>query len=363
MLLSFIITAFATLSTVAFAYVSDSLPEKTINSVDRTFQNQLGAAWEPVRRTLRLRHSILGEKANRVKALQRFILTLSDQQLVTGYAIIVAAFAQKCTIKSWDFNLSNILAWYSALTHIITLIVLREYLHENKRMLVWRVIAMSIMMILLIGLNVMAFYVSWSGFPMMPVPCTWRLPPDEQDFNLAAYLVQAGIVIFLLCYYGTNFLGLAMNRRQGTLAWLYHTFRRISGKPPPPNRVESFNMHLLSQASFTGKRRQRIWHQFKMYFWKYLLVRAAFTNSFLWEAILMFALFAHLSGSMYIIRWENIPRWKGQGIAIRSDNSTVNFGQMVPLFLVALPFLGLVETIRGMHAPQVASWLADTETT
>jgi hypothetical protein len=59
------------------------------------------------------------------KAFETFILTLSDQQLVTGLAILIAGFL-KCDISIYLFNNVWAFAWFSCTTHLATLTVLRR---------------------------------------------------------------------------------------------------------------------------------------------------------------------------------------------------------------------------------------------
>ncbi|KAF1995262.1 hypothetical protein P154DRAFT_393041, partial [Amniculicola lignicola CBS 123094] len=61
----------------------------------------------------------------RQEALTRFILSLSDQQLVTGLGILVAAVSNQCTLSGAEFDIALSLAWFSATVHLVALDVLQ----------------------------------------------------------------------------------------------------------------------------------------------------------------------------------------------------------------------------------------------
>lgn len=65
-------------------------------------------------------------KRERIKnAIEAFIVALSDQQLVTGLAILIAGFV-KCDISNYLFSNVWAIAWFSCMTHLATLMVLRR---------------------------------------------------------------------------------------------------------------------------------------------------------------------------------------------------------------------------------------------
>lgn len=89
----------------------------------------------------------------RSEALTKFILSLSDQQLVTGLAILIASLSNRCRVTVYEFRVVVSLAWFSSTTHQSTLRVLQHYLFANKVVRNWRIFAMvGLMIMLLFGL-------------------------------------------------------------------------------------------------------------------------------------------------------------------------------------------------------------------
>lgn len=67
-------------------------------------------------------------------ALQAILLVFSDQQLVTGLAIISVAFGKRVTMTEYHFFLAVTLAWLSLTVHGCTTAVIGRYMAENFAM-------------------------------------------------------------------------------------------------------------------------------------------------------------------------------------------------------------------------------------
>ena len=96
-----------------------------------------------------------------VPVIQKLVLSLSDQQLLTGLAVLIAAFWTHCTISVYHFAIVNDLAWFSATVHLITLTVLRDYLLQKPVLRNWRVVLMGTLAVLLAASTVMEGHYEW----------------------------------------------------------------------------------------------------------------------------------------------------------------------------------------------------------
>ena len=98
--------------------------------------------------------------------IERVVLNLSDQQLLTGLAILITGFAMTCSISTYHFALVGDLAWMSSNVHLTTLSVLQQYLYRHRTLRNWRIILMLITGSLLLANNVLSghreWYDSWS---------------------------------------------------------------------------------------------------------------------------------------------------------------------------------------------------------
>ncbi len=105
-------------------------------------------------------------KENWIPVIEKLVLTLSDQQLLTGLAVLIAAFWTHCSISVYHFALVNDLAWFSSNVHLVTLSVLRRHLLANRVLRNWRVALMVAMALLLVASTVMQGHREWyDGWP------------------------------------------------------------------------------------------------------------------------------------------------------------------------------------------------------
>ena len=70
------------------------------------------------------------------KIIVPLALTLADQQLVTGLAVLLAGFI-KCDTSVYHFNIVTDLGWLASITHLNLAIVVRELLQKRTATRVW----------------------------------------------------------------------------------------------------------------------------------------------------------------------------------------------------------------------------------
>lgn len=102
--------------------------------------------------------SLKTPKEKWIRILDRLVLNLSDQQLATSFAILVTAFVRHCQISNYHLNIVCDLAWFSTVTHLLSVGVLRVYFRqESKRIVLYvRLFLMFTVMVMLI------FALTWS---------------------------------------------------------------------------------------------------------------------------------------------------------------------------------------------------------
>jgi hypothetical protein len=164
-----LLSALLTCATIFFGYATDSLPETVLTNIDKATINNLqgsfvmktllpwiGRRWFPLKSRI---FRLLGRKAlkqrlpipreQRVAAVTRLVLSLSDQQLVTGLAVLIAALANRCQITMYELRIVFCLAWFSATTHVATWKVLHEYFYANTVVRNWRIMGIAAFLALL----------------------------------------------------------------------------------------------------------------------------------------------------------------------------------------------------------------------
>ena len=159
--MAFTLTAALTLLTSIFALyfglIGDRLPQHERSWVDKMFRRFIALDLDPLKRSFWS------------KVMERLILGFSDQQLVTGTALLPAAFIRLPTsngqIRAYHFSVVTDLAWFSANTHLVTLFVLRDYFSTHLALRLWRTIGMLVMIGLLLIASILSTNKYWYGNP------------------------------------------------------------------------------------------------------------------------------------------------------------------------------------------------------
>ena len=128
--------------------VRDQEPDDgLLNELDRNLLRR----WGPFRALIENR-----SQHKQYEAIQHFVLTLSDQQIVTGLAIFIIGYSRHCTIFTYHFFIIVALGWFSSTTHLSTLTVLNDYFKNASTLRYTRLLGMlSTFMMLFVGLLVL----------------------------------------------------------------------------------------------------------------------------------------------------------------------------------------------------------------
>lgn len=91
---------------------------------------------------------------------------MSDFQIITGISILVSGFAQlRQGLSSYHWMIIVHLAWFSSLTHLACLALLRNHLYNHPLQRMWRLFSMGVLAILLVvGTSFTGNY-EWASVP------------------------------------------------------------------------------------------------------------------------------------------------------------------------------------------------------
>ncbi|KAF6809881.1 hypothetical protein CMUS01_13588 [Colletotrichum musicola] len=143
--------------------------------------------------------------------IQTVILSICDIQLLTGLGILLSGFIQlKCYVSAYHWHILAYLAWFSNVTHVACLIVLRKYLHENRSE---RLVQIALMALLLLGVVVVlvptAFF-NWmtteestAALPGSNARCFFR-SPQSQSGSSAHESAVLTIVLAVFSFFTRN---------------------------------------------------------------------------------------------------------------------------------------------------------------
>lgn len=148
-LIAFIFSAGATLAATLLAYSTGYVDDGLLRPVDTLVLRV------PAHAKTRLAVHI---------TLRKAVLALSDQQIVTGIAILAAGFngLRQGSISVYHFQIVVYLAWMSSSVHLSALTLLRPFLHRHRGMMWWRVAGMLVLLVMLLVALVPTVSNDWS---------------------------------------------------------------------------------------------------------------------------------------------------------------------------------------------------------
>ncbi|OQE32791.1 hypothetical protein PENFLA_c001G03716 [Penicillium flavigenum] len=84
------------------------------------------------------------------KGFTECILAMSDLQIVTGLSILISGYTQLPQgLSSFHWMVIVDLAWFSSLTHLACLTLLRNHLYNHSIQRIWRLLCMAVLVVLL----------------------------------------------------------------------------------------------------------------------------------------------------------------------------------------------------------------------
>ncbi|KAI1842380.1 hypothetical protein JX266_011421 [Neoarthrinium moseri] len=310
--LAFIVSAYVTFFAVLTAYISGLVDRSLLGPIDTEvfcitpFMPHRPSNWSRAQ-----------------KYLRKGVLALSDQQIVTGVAIMGAGFQGLRTgsMSVYHFQVVLYLAWMSSSVHLSGTTLLQSYLHKRRGILIWRLSGMmTLLIMLIIGL----------------VPTLWGdgVGPDA----------PLGFIILAVTYAW---------KIGGIFDWPTRAYRRYLRNP-----FEDISFRLLKALAM---RLHRSGHP--IWLWTFRLFFAAvfpmlacleFASSF--AASIWLSVTSLVYGTIQILvpRAQMLP-YTG------STESSWGFGQLVPLILLAQPLGVVFEFLWSRDKPEQgineeASW-------
>jgi hypothetical protein len=255
-----------------------------------------------------------------VSILDRLILGLSDQQLVTGISILTVGFIKlPYHISTYHFSLITSLAMFSCSAHLASVLSLRRYFQENPEVAKIRIGFMllfaALLSIALILIGPVVYHIG-NNVQNRPISCPaiWMIHHDYQGERIVGCFFSFYLAI---CYW----------------AALSYVF---------PNGEIFFTKWLLTKPLETIEAVFRI-HQFHERFmhWRPQFLPLSishFLQSVWWIASFVVSL---------LIR----------KLSTSESEAVWSFGQILAVLLIAIPFLNAVEVYHGMWT----SYLSDTK--
>ncbi|KAI1174315.1 hypothetical protein F4777DRAFT_554627 [Nemania sp. FL0916] len=330
-LISFLFSVVLVIIAIIWAYFKDALPANCYNEFDDFL----------------LKRKVRDEDGERVRSLRSFILSLSDQQLVSGLALVISINIIRNGVQDLDTKISAYaysnavyLAYFSCIIHLATIAVLCDYLRDRAFL---RNVRVAIM-ITIIGLLIQGLTESWTSEQSITLRCATERYSFLQDWsafdevvtklgnpaNVFGFAILIGILItgYIRRIQQLYFHG----SRNFPRRWQKTLMAKTIGWPESPNvevtaAIERLALRLSGPA----------WN---IHWWCqvfFVVLPGSFNRSFMFEIvwIIFYFTFGIAELSFYLRAYDN------SGPAPISFEP--RFGQLLPLVLIILPFLAVVE--------------------
>lgn len=356
-------------------YLSDSLPKTAMTQMDSYVLERIFPRFRMLRsRSQSVAQKLFGTLSNRGpvgvegnisearekrrQSLERFILTLSDQQLATGLAVMVAGLARRCSMSIYHFNIVSSLAWLSSTTHLATLGMLREYFAENTSVRNWRITGM----VALLGLLLYSQPIMFSQKDIsLPLQCVLGYPSLYVDYSDIIVLIKT--MGFLITVYTRRIMRLFVADPDWSISWwvVRVLVRVLPGgqrqlSPARPFEEALSTLDIIERGKIIRAERelrsvrqhQKFLHinrksRFRSYSHALIFVIEESSFSYLSQFFTLWFDFIYSVDQTIIFRLSP----PAQGVS--GDQNTMGFGQLVPLFLLVLPCFTVFELYFGKN--------------
>lgn len=216
-LTGFTASAYLTLLLVLIHYAMGCVQKHDLNILDEMFL-----------RTIR-RMAHFEPSSEWDEPLGKAVLMFSDQQIVTGIALLASGYSQLPSgLDSYHWQIIVYLAWFSSFTHLTTLTVLRKYFQDNPATRLWRVILMvatvSLLGVALLPTGNQWWLSSYGDTLGVPALCFFQGRNfRQQDFDPINNSQAASMIISILVLffgYVTRMVKLWQDMSKFTRDWL-----------------------------------------------------------------------------------------------------------------------------------------------
>ena len=280
-----------------------------------------------------------------VDSIEHIILGLSDQQLITGLAILITGYTKHCSMKSRHWWVVFDLAFFSSVTHQASLLVLRNYLTKYRRFRDLRVFLMFSNYIMLLVSAILSFRDYHEQTKYCPIQCTFDRVRTKRFAASPIYTVQMvllSIVFFwqLVMLY-TNPKTWDKPRYEGAADSELDAGDELLGQQLPNPATNEVN----KSPQRAGKSFFKKWHSF------YTRARNRYPRPYAglrWVVVMLLRPPSAMVWAFIMTLWAlGIRRllWDRQW-ATGAENRW-SFGQVLPLLLIVLPFFTIIEVFQG----------------
>lgn len=164
-----------------YLFVDEGIAAHRVNQLDRYLIKAVRAGLRRLARCTWRQDALETDRREHSRAMhlrrtvvKRTLLSLSDQQLVTGIAVLSVGFAQMQTLTEYHFTLLAAFAWLSFIVYQCAAVVIESIFQMSRFMAIWRAIWIVTMLSLLFVAQLVTFNDYWLYSMGTPTICVWE---------------------------------------------------------------------------------------------------------------------------------------------------------------------------------------------
>jgi hypothetical protein len=277
--------------------------------------------------------------------VKRTLLNLSDQQLVTGIAVLSVGFVQVSTVTEYHFQLLSSFAWLSFTVYQCAAIVIENIFAMSRFMAVWRGIWIIIMLCLLFVTSLATSNDYWLASFGTPSVCVFQNINGNYHRQLSGLVL---LVLFGIVWGGVDiiygfFPSRSMTKIMKPIEVLVVASLAITAVP-----VVAYQ-RLSDLEKEPGSSTRRFVYRFgRMLCYPFAVLTTILVQlltSRMIDFLRVWTTSLFYSSYIFVIR-DVAPK---AGLTDSEDKWA--FGQAVAVFMLLLPFFGIIEAYLGMLKP------------
>lgn len=276
--------------------------------------------------------------------VKRTLLSLSDQQLVTGIAVMSVGFSQMKTLTEYHFTLLTAFAWLSFTVYQCAAVVIESIFQMSRFMAIWRAIWIIVMLCLLFVSELVIFNDYWLTSFGTPMSCIWDNMSGNYTRQLSGLVV---LTIFGIIWGGFDIIYGFFPSQKLTVLMKPLELLAVASLAVAAVPILAYQrfVELEQEPSSSIRRFAYRFCRITCYPLAVLMaVAVQLITSRVIDLLRVWSLSLFYSSYIFVIR-SLAP---DHGLSNSEDGWA--FGQAVAVFMLLLPFFGVIEAYLGRQA-------------
>lgn len=264
------------------------------------------------------------------EACCRGLIMLSDQQLVTGTAILVVSFAKHNTMTQYHFEITCTLAWMAYAAHDTIVVAALDHIRANPEMRWWRALWISVLFPMLFVSQLVTFHDRFLYVWGNTIQCVWN--DMDSGYPQVGLFLLVVLVLMVYGYINTMY----------SLYPEYLSFVDTVGECVAAVFRSPGVLYLIAKGKYEASPSswKPLWLTLKaltfvlfvLFFSVYQIVGSTLFSTLRLYIVLVW-------GTMYLVHLKERAPSEG----LQGSEDEWGFGQILPIILLALTFFGIGE--------------------